>query len=248
MQSGLSEMQCPVEDLAIEAGQYWRQSESRAWVQDMSHWRGRGRWGDERKWASLGKRHLEMFHQLCALAGRTGKIDNMLEWGPGGGANAAAFAPHVGRFYGVDISPANLQECGRQLQAIGFVDWRPIVIDAGRPEQSLAAIDEPVDFALCTAVFQHFPGKAYGVRVLEILSRLLASNGMALIQIRYDDGSDVLRCKTSDYEKNVVTFTSYGIDEFWGLASEAGVDPVSLVLKPEDCYAFYLLKKGVGRD
>jgi hypothetical protein len=248
MQGGLTEMQCAAKDLAIEAGQYWRQSEGRAWVQDMSHWRGHGRWADQRAWASLGERHLEMFHKLCALTGRTGKMRSMLEWGPGGGANAVAFAPHVRRFYGVDISPANLAECGRQLEVIGFADWRPIAIDAGRPEECLAAIDEPVDFVLSTAVFQHFPGKGYGVRVLGILNQLLASDGIALIQIRYDDGSEVLRCKTSDYEKNVVTFTSYRIEEFSRLASEAGLDPVSLVLKPGDCYAFYLLKKGVGRE
>ena len=248
MQSGVSEMHCRAEDLAVEAGQYWRRVAPVAWVQDMSHWRGRGRWADQRAWATLGQRHVEMFQQLCALTGKTNKVRSILEWGPGGGANAVAFAPHVRRFYGVDISPANLEECGIQLESVGFADWHPITIDANQPEQCLTAVDEPVDFVLCTAVFQHFPGKEYGIRVLGILNQVLAADGIALIQIRYDDGSDVLRCKTGDYEKNVVTFTSYHIEEFWQLASQAGLNPVSLVLKPDDCYAFYLLKKGVCRE
>jgi cyclopropane fatty-acyl-phospholipid synthase-like methyltransferase len=248
MQGGISEIESGAEQLAVEAGEYWRQSSGRPWVQDMSHWRGRGRWSDEQAWAALGERHLEMFRQLCALAGRTDKISRMLEWGPGGGANATAFAPDVSRFYGVDISPANLEECGRQLKAIGFDGWHPIEIDAAQPEQCLGSLDEPVDFVLSTAVFQHFPGQAYGQRVLKIIHEILADDGVALIQIRYDDGSEVLKCKTHDYAKYVVTFTSYRIEEFWQLAAGIGLKPAALILKPEDCYAFYLLKKGVGRE
>jgi SAM-dependent methyltransferase len=248
MQGGISEIESADGNLAAEAGRYWRQSDSRPWVQDMSHWRGRGRWADDDAWSAPGRRHLQLFDQLCTLTGRTGKVRSMLEWGPGGGVNAVIFSGHVERFHGVDISPANLAECGRQLQAIGFAGWHPLEIDPLRPEGVIADVTEPVDFVLCTAVFQHFPSQDYGVRVLRVMHEILAADGIALIQTRYDDGSETLRCKTSDYAKNVVTFTSYRIEQFWEIGAANGFEPVSIVLQPEPCYAFYMLRKGAGRE
>ncbi|HEY8746508.1 MAG TPA: class I SAM-dependent methyltransferase [Tepidisphaeraceae bacterium] len=245
MQSCVSEE--PANDaLAAAAGHYWRQSAVRPWVADMSHWRGR--WSDDAAWSGIGAAHVTMFRQLCALAARQTPVTSMLEWGPGGGANALAFAPLVKRMYGIDISPPNLGECGRQLASNGFNDWNPIEIDANVPEDALQKLDSPVDFLLCTAVIQHFPSQDYGRRVLKIFNRALANEGLALIQTRYDDGSEVLRCKTNDYEKNVVTFTSYRIDAFWHDLIQAGFEPLSIILRPESCYAYYLTKKGAGRE
>jgi SAM-dependent methyltransferase len=236
------------DDLVEEAGQYWRQSAVRPWVQDMSHWRGQGRWADDGEWKNVGAKHVELYRQLCVLSGRETPVRSMLEWGPGGGANAVAFAQQVARFYGVDISPANLRECARQLEAIAYKTFRPIEIDASTPEQCLESIDAPVDFVLCTAVFQHFPGNTYGERVMRVFHRALADDGIALVQTRYDDGSEALRCKSSDYAKNVVAFTSYRVEEFWRVAVEAGFEPISVVLCPEQCYAFYMLKKAQARE
>jgi len=233
----------PLETLAADAKSYWSQSALRPWVADMSHWRGRGRWADDTVWTSIGRDHVALFHQLCLLSARTTPIRTMLEWGPGGGANALAFAPIAPRIYGVDISPANLQECARQLSQSNFRAFHPIEIEAAQPERVLASVSEPIDFALSTAVFQHFPSKEYGQRVLNILHRLLDPNGSALIQTRSDDGSETLRCKTSDYAKNVVTFTSYRIEEFWDNCMQAGFHPLSLTLKPEPAYAYYFLQK-----
>jgi cyclopropane fatty-acyl-phospholipid synthase-like methyltransferase len=210
----------------------------------MSHWRGRGRWADDRAWSAMGERHLAMFRDLCVLARHPRPVRTMLEWGPGGGPNAVAFAPEVDTFYGVDISAANLAECGRQLESAGFTSFSPVEIDAARPTDVLDAVPTQVDFVLSTAVFQHFPGKAYGVEVLNVMHRLLDSPGVALIQIRYDDGSEDLRPKDRDYAKNAVTFTSYRIDEFWQIARDAGFEPLSVVLAPATCYASYLLRKG----
>jgi hypothetical protein len=236
------------DELATEAGAYWGQSATHPWIADMSHWRGKGRWADDAAWTSIGREHLKMLDRLCAMTGRKAPIRSMLEWGPGGGANALSFASKVSRMYGVDISSPNLAECGRQLQVAGFTGWRPIEIDANRPELALAKVEEPVDFALCTAVFQHFPGKEYGSRVLAVLNHAIATNGLAIIQTRYDDGSEILRCKTSDYSKNVITFTSYRVEEFWQHLVDAGFEPLSIVLQPDPCYAYYLVKKGAGRD
>ena len=237
-----------LETLAADAKNYWSQSGNRPWVADMSHWRGRGRWADDQIWTNIGREHVQMFRQLCVLSERSSPIRTMLEWGPGGGANVVSFAPQVHRIYGVDISEANLQECGRQLADARFRGFHPVEIDAAQPEHVLAAVNEPIDFVLSTAVFQHFPGKEYGRRVLNIIRRLLAPDGVALIQTRFDDGSETLACKHSDYAKNVVTFTSYRVEEFWDDCGRAGFEPLSIVLKPEPCYAYYFLKKGTGRE
>jgi len=232
MQSSATTTSSPAlhDDLTEEAGRYWRQSEVRPWVQDMSHWRGRGRWADDSAWKNVGAKHLELYRRLCVLSSRETPVRSMLEWGPGGGANAVAFAAEVARFYGVDISPANLRECRQQLDAINYEDFRPIEIDANAPEQCLNSIDDPVDFVLCTAVFQHFPGKSYGERVMRVFHRALADDGIALVQTRYDDGSEALRSKNTDYAKNVVAFTSYRVEEFWQIAEQAGFEPLSVVL------------------
>lgn len=236
--------QASPETLARDAGQYWSQSASVPWIRDLSHWRGRGRWADDNTWAGMGKRHLQMFQDLRTLARHPQPVRSMIEWGPGGGANAVVFAREIETFYGVDVSTANLAECGRQLAADGYDGWRPVEIDATRPRGALDAITHPVDFFLSTAVFQHFPGKEYGVEVTRIAHDLLAPGGLGLIQIRYDDGSETLRPKDRDYAKNAVTFTSYRIDEYWQIARGAGFEVLSVVLWPEDCYASYWLRKG----
>lgn len=230
--------------IATDAGRFWSQSSERPWIRDLSHWRGRGRWADDQLWSAMGRHHLAMFQELRRLARHTTPVRTMLEWGPGGGPNAVAFVHSVERFYGVDISPANLAECGRQLQSTAAAKWNPILIDPATPASCLEQISHPIDFFLSTAVFQHFPGKAYGIEVMRIAQRLLASPGLALIQIRYDDGSDALRPKESDYAKNAVTFTSYRIDEFWQIAADTGFVPLSVTLSPTDCYATYWLCKG----
>jgi cyclopropane fatty-acyl-phospholipid synthase-like methyltransferase len=232
------------EVLAAEAGRYWSRSSSTPWIRDLSHWRGQGRWSDDRTWRAIGERHFDSFQELCATAHRPRPIRSMVEWGPGGGANAVAFAREVAEFYGVDISEANLAECGEQLSRVGFAGWRPVKIDAGDPRGCLSDIKRPVDFFLSTAVFQHFPGKAYGAQVMRIAHELLAPRGIALVSIRYDDGSEALRQKDRDYAKNAITFTSYGVKEFAEIARTIGFEVLSMTLSPDDCYAAYGLVKG----
>lgn len=230
-------------DLARDAGEYWAASDNDARVQDMSHWRGHGRWADERLWMSWGKSNIERFRTLMTLVGKT-SIESMLEWGPGGGCNAIHFIQYAKQIYGVDVSSANLRQCETQLRANKYYGFTPIAIDAENPELVLEQVDRPVDFFLCTAVFQHFPSQEYGRRVTEIAHRVLADDGIALIQTRYDDGSDNLKCKDADYQKNVATFTSYRIETFWDMAKVAGFEPLTVSLVPSTKYAFYMLRKG----
>ena len=172
------------EVLAADTGRYWSRSSSTPWIRDLSHWRGQGRWSDDRTWRAIGERHFASFEQLCATAQHARPIRSMVEWGPGGGSNAVAFAREMTEFYGVDISEANLTECGQQLSRMDFAGWRPVKIDAADPRGCLNAIKTPIDFFLSTAVFQHFPGKAYGAQVMRIAHQLLAPRGLALVALK----------------------------------------------------------------
>jgi hypothetical protein len=103
-----------------------------------------------------------------------------------------------------------------------------------------------VDFFLSTAVFQHFPSQEYGIKVTRLAFHLLKDEGVAIIQIRYDDGSDILKSKQRDYARNAITFTSYPVHEYWQIALESGFTPLAVILDTEPCYAYYLLRKGVN--
>ncbi|HEV7298783.1 MAG TPA: hypothetical protein VGN72_05410 [Tepidisphaeraceae bacterium] len=230
-------------DIASTAGQYWTASERRPWIRDMSHWRGQGRWASDDAWQSIGLQHLAMVRKMMRLAGVSTPLRTMMEWGPGGGANAVAFAPWLERFIGVDISLPNLQECGRQLTAAAFGGFQPVHIPAIDPAAVLEKVTEPLDLFLSTAVFQHFPSQAYGVQVLNLARQMIKPYGLALVQIRYDDGSKEMRCKSGEYnDQSAVTFTSYRIDQFWSIVEQAGFEPLSVTLQPESLYAYYALR------
>jgi hypothetical protein len=235
--------------LARGAETFWAASRTEVQLRDFSHWRGVGRWTNDAKWFEIGESSRAMLRTLRALSGRTEPINVMMEWGPGGGSNAVAFSSEVGEYFGVDISQANLDECKRQLQLKGYSGFRPILLDAEHPEQCVARVGGArLDFFLSTAVYQHFPGKAYGITVTRTASDLMRDGALAIIQIRYDDGSEAARAKTRDYSKNALGFTSYRIDEFWGVCLKAGLDPLAVTLNCEDSYAYFLLQKGIRSE
>lgn len=229
--------------LAKDAGHYWSKSENDECTQDLSHWIGKGRWTDKESWQDIGNKHYRMFEDICMLTAKKPK-KSMLEWGPGGGANAVRFCKLFDDYYGVDISEANLSECKHQLEIREFNKFHSMLIKPENPEDCMQFISEPVDFFLSTAVYQHFPGKEYGVLVTKTAHKLLASGGLAIIQTRYDDGSETVRSKNRDYNNNAITFTSYRIEEFWQIAVSCGFKPLMVNLEPGSNYAYYLLEKG----
>jgi hypothetical protein len=221
---------------------YWARSGEDSQTKDLAHWLGEGRWSDEIRWSQIGERHFSMYKMLCTLKGRR-PVQTMVEWGPGGGANAVRFSIEVARIYGVDVSDANLRECERQLRKRGFSGFEPCLIPAEQPEKALEYISSPVDLFLSTAVYQHFPSKGYGVRVTEIASHLLVQDGLCIIQVRYDDKKNVFRTKVRNYFRNAISFTSYSIAEFWGVLCEAGLEPLCVSLEPRVNYAYFLAVK-----
>ena len=229
--------------LSKDAQNLWQSSESSDQIRDYSHWLGKGRWEDEKEWEEIGNSHYAMYQKIRFLAGMERPFSSMIEWGPGGGANAVKFCTEFSDFYGIDISKANLGECERVLKERSSATFHPIHIEANKPERVKGKIQKPVDFFLTTAVFQHFPSQAYGLRVLKTAYDLLTDDGLALVQTRYQTNTPKGTSKIKDYQQNVLTFTSYPIDEFWNNIIEVGFTPLGIVLIPESLYAYYFMKK-----
>jgi hypothetical protein len=226
-----------------DASHFWRSSINSESVMDMSHWKGKGRYADQEKWDAIGKKHFVMVEEFFQFLKINKPIESMVEWGSGGGANAVKFVEKVDTFYGVDISESNLNECERQLRKIGYKEFRKIPIKINSPEKSLDFIKRPVDLFLSTAVYQHFPNKDYGRQITKIAYEMLSDDGLALIQIRYDDGKKIYKTKKRDYKKNYRVFTSYRLNEFWGICHEVGLNPIFIKLEPQVNYAFFFLRK-----
>jgi predicted O-methyltransferase YrrM len=241
--SGEATIAEPPGQLAAAAREYWSASEVEDDKRDLSHWKGSGRWADEHGWRQIGEDHFALYQSLLRLVDRREPVRSMLEWGPGGGANAVRFGREIPRFLGVDISEPNLEQCRREVESTGYGGFVPVSIDAADPEGVLDRTGEKVDLFLCTAVYQHFPGKEYGVRVTRLAHQLLADGGLALIQTRYDDGNPTFATKSRDYRANAIVFTSYRVEEFWRIAADVGFRPLAVVLRPATNYAFYLLSR-----
>lgn len=226
-----------------DASNLWSSSKKDEAVMHMSHWRGKGRYTDEEKWRSIGIKHFRMIEEFIHFLKVDKQIRSIVEWGSGGGANAVKFVEMVDTFYGVDISDSNLKECDRQLEKIGFTNFRKIHIDIDFPEKSLEFLEKPVDLFLSTAVYQHFPSQEYGRQITKIAWKMLSDEGLALIQIRYDDGSRIYKTKKGDYKKNWRVFTSFQVHTFWQICQEIGFKPIFVRLEPDVNYAFFFLKK-----
>jgi len=236
----------PIEKLANDAREYWSASEHSDAIKELSHWRGVGRWNEE-SWLDVGRKSLDLYRQFARMINYEGPLRKVVEWGPGGGSNAVAFGSEVETYYGVDISKANLEECSGQMAGMGFAErFKPVhIANADKPEEVFTEIaGKECDLFLSTAVFQHFPGKAYAVKVLGIAYHLLKPGGLAIIQTRFDDGLPQTATKNSDYKQNAIVFTSFYIPEFWYIAEEmVGFKPVSLSLSLKSSYAYYFFQK-----
>jgi cyclopropane fatty-acyl-phospholipid synthase-like methyltransferase len=235
-----------INKIAKDAVKYWSSSQNSLNHQDLSHWRGKGRWENDSEWLEIGRDNFRMFEEFARQEKFKRPLKNMIEWGPGGGSNALAFAPEVEKYYGIDISPANLRECSEQMKKAGYGDkFIPIHFDSPHPEQVLQKIPpEQCDFFLCTSVFQHMPGKEYAVKVLKTAYYLLKQNGLAIIQIRFDDGREKSTSHNSDYQKNALHFTSFYLPEFWYINQKLiKLNPKRIELKLQASYAYFFLKK-----
>ncbi|HEY6532671.1 MAG TPA: methyltransferase domain-containing protein [Acidimicrobiales bacterium] len=233
--------------LTAEAQQYWTRDDEV--MPQMSHWRGAGIFGDEDRWLAMGRRHLELYGQLLEMADRAPSLRRIVEWGPGGGANAVFFAPLAERFVGIDVSPENLSECAEQLAAMHFDGFEPILIPVADPARALREVRGPAELFLCTYVFEVMPSQEYGYQVLRLAERMLVERGLALVQVKFVTRSWETRPRRFSYRRNLGHLTSYDIEEFWTAAERIGFDPIAVKLLTEDPlnengpYAYFLLQK-----
>lgn len=222
----------------------WESHGDEAWRQDMSHWRGVGRWENDKKWQAIGARTVDLL-DLAAVhlrAPSPAVFGSVLEWGPGGGVNLFAMRNRCERYYGVDISRKNLVEADRMIQAEGVTElFHPILL-TGEPNQVLETVPAEIDVFISTAVFQHFPNKQYGADVISVAAKLCKPNALGLIQIRFDNGNKNYEPikDVSEYAQRPITATSYHIDEFWNLLSNSGFRPLFIsALDSKINYAYF---------
>ena len=210
-----------------------------------SHWLGHG-WSDE-TWNEYGSAHLAMIEDVQRMSGRPTPLKSVMEWGSGGGANAAAICPAVDRYIGVDISSVNLEEVDRQLQGRGLDNFQPILIPAISPENAIPAVENSnnpaVDCFLSTAVYQHLTGRDYARRVTKIARRLLADDGIAVINIRYWDLPRQSRIWRRSYTDNYAAFNKYTVNEFELEMAKAGFRVMEIRMQPLTHHAYFFLQK-----
>jgi hypothetical protein len=240
------------EDPVAVAGYYWRLTARDERIRDQAHWCGVMRWPVER-WTAYGDFYVAYALDLLGrFAGRAFVEDlgrkTALEWGCGGGANIRCLCKAFVRVYGLDISAATLNACERQMKKCNLSNFTGVLIPSEEPRAVLATVPPgTVDFILSIAVFQHFPSKDYTQRVLQAMEALLQENGLALIQVRYFDGSEKYRQKDGDYAKNVITMTSFIFEEFRRQLRQAGL---KLLHSEKDiegeglCHEYYFVGKG----
>lgn len=230
-------------DIERDAENFWNNTNNNVQFEDLSHHKGHGRWANLDEWNKIGVDHLDIFNRFCQYIQYTKPIKYILEWGTGGGANAIHFSKGIEKYYGVDISEISLNECSKQMKFLNIKTFIPVKIEIDKPEKCVLDLDQKMDLFLCTAVYQHFPNKDYGIRITKLASESLSNSGAALIQIRYDNHKVKFKPKFRNYKRNLLSFTSYGIDEFCSILENSGLKPICITLNPKINYAYYFAIK-----
>ncbi|POF34361.1 methyltransferase domain-containing protein [Roseibium marinum] len=237
------------EEATAAAKKIWANNENEEYRKDNSHFRGVGRWTDDERWKSIGKNSLTALNRHIRMVTNDPfywtQERNMLEWGPGGGSNAYAFRKLVQYYYGVDISQDNLNETERVASEDGTQGFVPVLLNSSI-DDVIKSVREPVDIFLSTAVFQHFPSKAYGVEVLKCVHQVLKPGGIGMVQIRFDNGNPKYKpiAELEEYHEKHITATSYALDEFFGILQEIGFYEIFITgLNRDINYVTYLFRR-----
>lgn len=235
--------------VAIQAQRLWT-SASQQRENDRAHWRGRGLFAnDDDRWFALGANSLRIFECMAGADWRAENSARVVDWGCAGGENAVHFAGGASQYYGIDASPENLSECRRQMELAGLHSFAPIRFEVGQPERLFDFVDDPCDLVVSCHFFAVVPTKRYAEHLLRIMARLLRTDGLAFIQIKYDDSTWSSRARAWSPEQGVREPTTYRIDDFWTMAARSGFKPEQVVLEPEQRllhdrrYAYFLLRK-----
>lgn len=245
-QRGLSTvgLRQPESRISRDAQAYWSAVETDRWMND-SHWAAAPVFAGNDLWSQIGREHLDMAERGTRMVGFARPWQRVLEWGCGGGANAVHFAPRAAEFVGVDVAEESLRESERQVKAVCDTPFRPVLTTVAEPERVLGEVDGPCDLFLSFYVFELIPTPEYGARLLRIARELLVPGGIALIQVKYDDGRWSSRPRGRGYRRGLADMTTYPIAAFWELAVACGLQPETVQLVPRNeldrRYAYYLL-------
>ena len=238
--------------LGQAANRFWNNFDNPQRAQE-AHWRGHGPFADDAIWLRLGRIHLELLHQMLSSQGRVLAAQTVVEWGCGGGMNAVHFGRGAQRYYGVDLAPQTLAECGRQMAAVGLPGFVPVLVDANQPRSALKVITEPCDLFICTYVFELLPGVEHALQILQLAWELLAAGGVALVHIRCCPAAALGgRSRPWDYEGNMANNVTFSIPAFRAACQARGfvvlgVREVAAVPElNEKNYAFFALEKPVA--
>lgn len=224
---------------AKDAARYWTASGTQLWRAD-SHVRG-GVPG----WELIGTEHHDYFLDFARAIGADPRPRRVLEWGAGGGANAIVFAPEASEFVAVDVSPAALEECARQVASVCDTDVVPVLVPVDRPEAASDHVRPGVDLFLCFYVVELLPSREHARRVMKEAARLLRAGGLAVVQVKYQTRSPLTRSRTWGYRRGVASMTTFTVEDFWSLAVDCGFAPHSVRLVPrnhlDERYAYFFL-------
>lgn len=235
--------------LALDNQDYWAKDYSNTNLAQDAHWKNNGKFEDHQRWFGLGKEHLDLILNYSSILSFQLPVKQIVEWGCGGGANAVHFSPFTEKYVGIDITSESLVECNKQILESGRNNFHPVLINASTPESVLNEQIKEVDLFICTYVYELFPSPAYGLTILNLANKMLKNEGIALIQIRYNDGKKGMRPKRWGYKLHPYVMTTYTLEEFWENSKEYGFEPVSVYLKPHQplvndySYAYFFLKK-----
>ena len=228
-----------------DAAAYWTDLSEPDWRSD-SHWRD----GLAEHWDTVGNESLSIARRLVRVTGRELPAGRTLEWGSGGGANAVVFAPRCTEFVAVDVVAESLEECRRQVQEVCSTPVVTVLADLAEPERVVAQVGPgSCDLFLSFYVFELLPSKEYAERVLDIARDLLTQDGVAVIQIKYATSDIRTWSRRRAYRRDLASMTTFGIDEFWTVASRRGLVPHAVELVPanrlDERYAYFVLTRSV---
>jgi len=231
--------------IAADSQSFWARPAG-PWWEDQSHWRDGPTFGTGDLWLRLGRDHLAVVQRGARAVGWEWRQPRIVDWGCGGGANAVHLAPLASEFVGVDVAEETLAECRRQVAQVCDTPFTSVLVEVNDPE-SAAGMITPCDLFVSFYVFELIPTPEYGERLLRIAAEALVPGGLAVIQIKYSDGTWRTRSFRRSYRSRFAEMTTYDLEEFWKLAAKCGLTPQLMTLVPRNeldrRYAYFVLSK-----
>ena len=115
--------------------------------------------------------------------------------------------------------------------------FTPVETELESPEAVLSGEIQKFDLIYSTACFQHFPDRAYALRVLRTMHGLLSDGGKIVLQVRY--GPSSARESPTYNDTTMLSYTTFDIAEFWTFLRRFKFEPRRIELSERERYAWY---------